>query len=224
MTSCHDFLAQGCQELGLALTSSQLTDLCRYYQELDKWSKKMNLVAQAPMAEILTSHFLDSLTLLPHLPKGDFSFMDVGTGAGFPGLILKVVCPRMELCLVEPRSKRVAFLRHIVRTLGLERVSIVAARLEPESEMVKHLGQFDLVTSRAFADMTGFLSLASLYCRPGGTLICMKGQKVNEELLAWQGDGLNDTLTLIKKKAVTLPGKPQARYLVIFRKNASSFP
>lgn len=216
---CLAFLQQGDRELGLDLTPGQRADLCRYYQELDRWSRKMNLVARAPMAEILTTHFLDSLTLLPHLPGQPFSFMDIGTGAGFPGLVLKVVCPGMALTLVEPREKRVAFLRHIIRTLGLQGVTIVAERLEAEPAMVERLGLFDLITSRAFAEMTGFLRLAAPYCRPGGLLICMKGQKVDEELLAWQADGRSDTLALVEKRPVHLPGKPLSRYLVLFRKN-----
>jgi 16S rRNA (guanine527-N7)-methyltransferase len=216
--TCVAFLEQGCQELGLKLTPQQLADLCRYYQELSKWGKKMNLVAKAGMAETLTSHFLDSLTLLPLLPENEFRMLDVGSGAGFPGLVLKVVCPRLELCIVEPRGKRVAFLRHIVRTLGLERVTVLGERLEHEPEMVQRLGRFDLVTSRAFADMTGFLSLATPYCRSGGQLICMKGPKVDEELLAWQQHEASGAVSLVEKRGVTLPGKDQFRFLVIFGK------
>ena len=106
--TCIKFLEQGSKELGLTLSPRQLHDLCLYYQELAKWSKKMNLVAKASMEETLASHFLDSLTLLPHLPENNFRLLDVGTGAGFPGLVLKIVCPKMDLFLVEPRSKRVA--------------------------------------------------------------------------------------------------------------------
>lgn len=216
--TCIAFLEQGCQELGLDLTPQQFADLCRYYQELVKWGKKMNLVAKASMEETLATHFLDSLTLLPNLPENEFRMLDVGSGAGFPGLVLKVVCPRMELCIVEPRGKRVAFLRHIIRTLGLERVIVLGERLEPEPDMVQRLGQFDLVTSRAFADMTGFLSLATPYCRSGGQLVCMKGPKVDEELLAWQHHESSGVLSLVEIRSVTLPGKDQFRFLVIFGK------
>lgn len=224
MISCDDFLAQGCRQLGLELTSEQLAHLCRYYGELDKWSKKMNLVARADREEILTSHFLDSLTLLPHLPQNDCRLLDIGSGAGFPGLVLKAVSHQLQVTLVEPRGKRVAFLRHIIRTLALTGVTVVGERLEADAAMVARLGPFDLVTSRAFADMTVFLTLAAPYCRPGGLLICMKGRKVEEELAAWQQDPLSAHLTLVDRKSVTLPGKPQHRSLVIFQKNDLQIP
>ncbi len=224
MTSCHDFLAQGCQELGLALTSSQLTDLCRYYQELDKWSKKMNLVAKGPMAEILTSHFLDSLTLLPHLPKGDFSFMDVGTGAGFPGLILKVVCPEMRLTLVEPRTKRVTFLRHIIRSLQLGG-EVVAERLkENDSGQIGQIGTQDIIASRAFADIKTFISLAEPFAKIGGHIICMKGPKADEELALWQAEKKLTRLEYVKKVIYPLGETGKIRQLLFFEKKEMCNP
>ncbi|PLX48410.1 MAG: 16S rRNA (guanine(527)-N(7))-methyltransferase RsmG [Desulfobulbaceae bacterium] len=195
MPSCDDFLARGCRAFGLDLSAAQRADLCCYYRELDKWSKKMNLVAKAPMEEILASHFLDSLSLLPHLPQHEFRLLDVGSGAGFPGLVLKTVCPAMQLTLVEPRAKRVTFLRHIIRTLQLARVTLVQERLAPDEAMVQRLGLFDVVTSRALADIKTFLSLAEPFVKAGGRIICMKGPKAAEELAAWQAAKKQPMLT-----------------------------
>lgn len=217
--TCHDFLEQGCQELGVDLGPEQLVDLCRYYQELSKWSKKMNLVAKASMEEILASHFLDSLTLLPHLPQGRFTLMDVGTGAGFPGLALKVVCPEMVLTLVEPRSKRVSFLRHIIRTLHLEDVRVVAERLEAgDSEQLADLGLFDVVTSRALANLEIFLPLVEAFCPVGGHIICMKGPKAQEEYTAWRASHPQSPLGLVATPQYTLPVTGQSRQLMLFEK------
>ncbi len=218
--TCITFLEQGCQELGLDLAPSQLADFCRYYQELAKWSKKMNLVAKAPMEEILASHFLDSLTLLPHLPEKPFSLMDVGTGAGFPGLALKIVCPQMQLSLVEPRTKRLSFLRHIIRTLGLQDVRVVGERLEAEDKaQFDRLGSFDVVTSRAVANQEVFLTLVESYCVQGGHIICMKGPKAEDEHQAWLAKHPQSSLCLVATPQYNLPETGQSRTLMIFTKN-----
>lgn len=212
-------MAQGCRDLGIDLTSAQLADLCCYYQELSKWSKKMNLVAKAGMEETLTTHFLDSLTLLPYLPKGVFSFMDVGTGAGFPGLVLKIVCPEMRLTLVEPRAKRVTFLRHIIRSLQLGGVEVVAQRLkENDPGQVNQIGGQDIITSRAFADIKTFVTLVGPFAKTGGFVICMKGPKADEELALWQAGKKVTELDYIKKIICPLAETGKIRQLLFFEK------
>lgn len=217
MTSCDHFLARGCRALGLDLNVAQRADLCRYYRELDKWSKKMNLVARAPMAEILTSHFLDSLTLLPHLPSGAFRLLDVGSGAGFPGLVLKTVCPAMQLTLVEPRAKRVSFLRHIIRTLGLADSQVVAERLrQDDPDQQEALGFFEVVTSRALASLEDFLPLAEPYCAATGQVICMKGPRAEAEYEAWLATRGRSSLEKVATGHYILPASDRGRHLLIF--------
>ena len=221
--SCVEFLQKGSSELGLDLSAEQLDSLCRYYQELAKWSKKMNLVAKASMQETLASHFIDSLTLLPHLPSSDFSMMDVGTGAGFPGLVLKVVCSHIRLTLVEPRAKRVTFLRHIIRTLDLKDVRIVAERLESEDHgQRERVGLFDVVTSRAVAQLDDFLPLAEFYCGDAGQVICMKGPKGQEEYQLWRDRYPKSEMCLIKTPSYTLPAGDKTRQLMIFTQAAQA--
>lgn len=217
--TCIEFMEQGCRDLGIDLTPAQLADLCRYYQELSKWGKKMNLVAKASMEETLTTHFLDSLTLLPHLPQGVFRFMDVGTGAGFPGLVLKVVCPEMQLTLVEPRAKRVSFLRHIIRSLGLDDVRVVVERLASDDpDQLERLGFFDFLTSRALANLESFLPLVEPYCTEGGQVICMKGPRAQEEYEVWFASQLQSLLRLVATPQYILPHTGQSRQLMIFEK------
>lgn len=217
--TCLEFLEQGCGQLGIDLSPAQLNALCRYYQELAKWSKKMNLVAKAGMKEILASHFLDSLTLQPHLAENNFRLLDIGTGAGFPGLALKVVCPQMQLTLVEPRTKRVSFLRHIIRTLDLSDVRVVAERLEADNkEQLAGLGDFDVVTSRALANLEIFLPLVEAYCAEEGQVICMKGPKAQEEHQEWLTSHPQSCLELVATLQYILPETAQSRQLMIFEK------
>ena len=129
---CNEILEDGLGRLGLALDEAKVEALCVYFAELSKWNRKMNLVAHAAAQQVLEAHFLDSLTLLPFLRATDVQkkLLDVGSGAGFPGLVLKTVLPELEVTLIEPRQKRVSFLKHIIRTLGLKGVEVLAIRLD----------------------------------------------------------------------------------------------
>ena len=168
--------------MGIALDAAAVERLFVYFTELTRWGRKINLIAKGtPDAEILEKHFLDSLTLLPLLDVSDPHLLDVGTGAGFPGLVCKAVRPDLTVTLVEPRLKRVSFLRHVIRTLNLSGVEALACRVEDDlllpSEQV-----FTHITSRAVTDIAEFLRLVSRLCGPGTTVICMKGPKWQEEL------------------------------------------
>ncbi|MEW6518502.1 MAG: 16S rRNA (guanine(527)-N(7))-methyltransferase RsmG [Thermodesulfobacteriota bacterium] len=217
--ACREILEQGCQALGITLSHQpeSIERLVCYYNELVKWNRRMNLVAQASEQEMVESHFLDSLTLLPHLGSaGRPELLDVGSGAGFPGLVLKAVWPELDLTLVEPRAKRVTFLRHMVRSLHLEQVRIVDKRLEPA--MAGQLPTFACVTSRAVASIRDFLELAAPFSPPGGMVICMKGPKAEEEISQWQRDHPASPYSLRHIVSLTLPVSRATRKLVIFCK------
>ena len=127
-------LGQGCDALEIVLDAAAVERLFVYFTELLRWSRKINLIAKGtPDAEILEKHFLDSLTLLPLLDTPDSHLLDVGTGAGFPGLVCKAARPDLTVTLLEPRLKRVSFLRHVIRTLNLTGVEALACRVMPSS-------------------------------------------------------------------------------------------
>jgi len=218
--ACREIIEQGCKELGIILRHEEsINRLFCYYTELVKWNRRMNLVSQASEQEIVESHFLDSLTLLPHLNREDNpELLDVGTGAGFPGLVLKAACPELILTLVEPRAKRVTFLRHIVRSLHLENVDIVEKRLEPG--LSGQLKPCACITSRAVANISDFLELAAPFSTTHGSVICMKGPKAEEEISQWRTDHPASPYTLEKIIPLTLPFSRAMRNLVIFRKTA----
>jgi 16S rRNA (guanine527-N7)-methyltransferase len=208
-------LAEGLAALDIAIERKGLEALARYHAELKRWSGKMNLIAKnSPDEQILESHFLDSLTLLPLLPAGAH-LLDIGTGAGFPGLVCKAAGPALRLTLVEPREKRVSFLRHIVRTLGLNDVQIVTGRIEDE-QLLPSNTPFTHITSRAVSDIAGFLTMTERFFRPGLRMICMKGPKWQEELAA-AAECLN-RLPIVREEIIErrLPLSGALRVLIVF--------
>ncbi|WP_448871541.1 16S rRNA (guanine(527)-N(7))-methyltransferase RsmG [Desulfobulbus propionicus] len=154
----RDLLLAGSRQLGLNLGERDLELLLGYLAELLKWRRKVNLIArETPEPQVIENHFLDSLTLLPLVRGAKAHLLDVGTGAGFPGLVLACVLPEVRFTLVEPRQKRVSFLRHVIRALGLTNTEVVADRIEPH--LRDWQGRFTHITSRAVAEPTLFLPL-----------------------------------------------------------------
>lgn len=153
----RSLLRAGASQLGLDLGDEAIERLLAYLAELMKWSRRINLIARdTPEAQVIENHFLDSLTLLPLLGEGAH-LLDVGTGAGFPGLALACVLPEARFTLVEPRQKRITFLRHVIRTLGLSNTTVVEDRIEPH--LAAWQGRFTHITSRAVAEPGLFLPL-----------------------------------------------------------------
>ncbi|CAG36012.1 16S rRNA (guanine(527)-N(7))-methyltransferase RsmG [Desulfotalea psychrophila] len=177
----YNELSRGCQAMGIELDRPGQERLYTYFVELKKWSQKVNLIAKGTgEAEIVENHFLDSLALLPLLPEGA-GLLDIGTGAGLPGLICKAARPDLRLFLVEPRAKRVSFLRHIVRTLQLEGVEIYCSRIEDEPELFAS-EDISYITSRAVSDISGFLAMTEGFKSPHIRRLCLKGPRWQEEL------------------------------------------
>ena len=169
----RDLLVRGAAQLGLAMDVAGVERLLVYLAELMKWSRRVNLVARdTPEAQVVETHFLDSLTLLPFLDgAGEVHLLDVGSGAGFPGLALACVRPDARFTLCEPRQKRVSFLRHVVRTLGLANVEVVADRVEAQASAWQ--GRFTHITSRAVAEPAAFLPLARPLVTPATRVLLM---------------------------------------------------
>ena len=169
----RDLLVRGAAQLGLAMDVAGVERLLVYLAELMKWSRRVNLIARdTPEAQVVETHFLDSLTLLPFLDgAGEVHLLDVGSGAGFPGLALACVRPDARFTLCEPRQKRVSFLRHVVRTLGLANVEVVADRVEAQASAWQ--GRFTHITSRAVAEPAAFLPLARPLVTPATRVLLM---------------------------------------------------
>lgn len=175
-------LEEGLKSLDISLSGEAVERLYVYFSELKKWSRRVNLIAKrASDEEILENHFLDSLTLLPLLKGEAVHLLDVGSGAGFPGLVLKAARPDIRLTMVEPRLKRISFLKHVARTLQLTGVEALAFRIEDE-ELLPSESSFTHITSRAVTEIGPFLEMVHRFSQPGLQVICMKGPKWQQEL------------------------------------------
>jgi len=211
-----DLFMQGLRRLDPAVNELQLQQLLRYRQELIEWNGRFNLTAITDPEEILFKHFLDSLSILTAFDAPQARVLDIGAGAGFPGLPLKILRPQWRVVLLEATGKKVSFLRHIIETLELRGVEAVQGRAEELAHRQAYRALFDLVTARAVASLPTLLEYAAPYCRVGGQIILPKKGELAEELA--QGKLAARQLGSILKadKAVTLPGLEDGRRLLIW--------
>lgn len=207
-------LGDGLDSLGIVLEDRAVHALYLYFTELKKWSRKVNLIAKGTGdREIIENHFVDSLTLLPLLSERDH-LLDIGTGAGFPGLVLKAALPGMMVTLVEPRRKRVSFLGHIIRRLQLDTINVVECRVEDERKLPSSLGA-TLITSRAVTEIDDFLKMCARFAQPGVKVVCMKGPRWKEEL-AGAERGEASSFRYCDQRQFRLPDSGAERALVVF--------
>lgn len=165
--------------LHLKLTSRQKEQFQEYISLLQKWNEKMNLTAIVEEGEILEKHFLDSLFSSAYFNYQDQSLLDVGSGAGFPGIPLKIMFPDLCITLLEPTTKRVTFLQEVISKLQLKGIVVVNERAEDYAKKAR--SYYDIVTARAVAHLPLLMELSSPLMRIGGTFIALKGVKGNEE-------------------------------------------
>lgn len=218
-----ELFRRGLAGLGLELAEPAIEQLSTYLAELQKWNRRINLVAQAPPETLIEIHFLDSLTLLP-LVQGcpEPGLLDVGSGAGFPGLVLKIACPELPVLLVEPRRKRAGFMRQVIRTLKLKGVTVLESRLERDNPALTGFrNAMPIITSRAFASVHLFLELAAPFCAPAGRVICMKGRKAVAEIAEWQQHSPASPFRLTETIETVLPFSKVPRKLLLFTKRPS---
>ena len=177
------FIAQ-CAAHGLVLNDQQIAQFERYYQLLVEWNEKMNLTAITQREEVYLKHFYDCLMVLWNMPLEEYALQlcDVGAGAGFPSIPLKIAHPELQVTIVDSLQKRLTFIEHLAEELGLEGVSCVHGRAEDVGQDPAYRGQFDIVTARAVAS----LNVLAEYCLPlvkiGGQFLALKAQKSDQEL------------------------------------------
>jgi 16S rRNA (guanine527-N7)-methyltransferase len=203
-----ELLKTGILELGFTISKEQLNAFITYLSELKRWNKAYNLTGLKKDEDIIIKHFLDSLLYLKAIPDGKIKIADVGSGAGFPGIPIKIIRPEIEMFLIEPSRKKSAFLRHIIRQLGLENISVIEKSIE-EIKLNHELSfQVDIALTRALFSIRDFIKKATPIVKESGKLILNKGPKVQEEL---------KLLKNIKYEIVTLelPMSDIKRHIVI---------
>jgi 16S rRNA (guanine527-N7)-methyltransferase len=175
-------LDKNARQLNIELNEQQLAQFDVYKNELLQWNAKTNLISENSSREIITRHFLDSLTALQFIEKPDARMIDVGSGAGFPGITLKLALPNLEIYLLEANRKKVSFLKHIIRLLNLSPAVVLHDRVEHIIKTHSWKEKFDIVISRATFKLSELLPLSEYFLIHGGKLIALKGSNVDEEI------------------------------------------
>jgi 16S rRNA (guanine527-N7)-methyltransferase len=202
----NEQLASGLEQMGLALNVEQQGRLLDYIALLQKWNKVYNLTAVREPENMLYQHLLDSLAVLPHVGTG--RLLDVGSGAGLPGIPLAIVKPELQITLLDSNHKKTTFLRQACIELGLSNVTVECVRVDTFTPQQF----FDAVISRAFSDLSEFVRLSVRLCRSGGKLLAMKGVYPHDELAQLPAE-----FQQVEVVALNVPGLEAQRHLVIIR-------
>jgi 16S rRNA (guanine527-N7)-methyltransferase len=173
-----ELLKKGLEELSLPPFEEYLISFKTYLLELKKWNRIHNLTGIKEDADIITKHFLDSLLYMKGMPQGALKVADIGSGAGFPGIPIKIICPEIEMYLIESSVKKSLFLRHIINLLKIKNIAVIEERVEH----IKESFIVDIAMTRALFTIDDFIKKASHIIKDGGMLIHSKGPKVREEL------------------------------------------
>ena len=195
--------------------------LRRYHDFLLKWQHRLNLVGKDTLADVWTRHFLDSLQLRPLLPAKPTAILDVGSGAGFPGLPLQIVFPHWQITLLEATGKKVRFLEAVISELGLQ-ARAVQGRAEELAHDQQHRAHYDIVTARAVAALPTLLEYCLPFCQPGGLVIAPKKGEISEEVEQGKRAAAKLGGRFVEARPFSLPGLEDQRALITFQATRST--
>lgn len=219
-------LEEGCQRLGISLDEEKKQQFIKFYELLTEWNKVMNLTGITEFEEVLQKHFIDSLAIQKVTDMGETdTVIDVGTGAGFPGIPLKIAFPHLKITLLDSLQKRIRFLDEVVQTLNLRGVTTIHGRAEEYARRKEHREKYQICVSRAVANLSSLAEYCLPFVKKGGYFISYKSGNIEEELSRSEnavkilggeientvyfqlpGSDIERSFVLIKKKKNT-PGK-----------------
>ena len=209
----NELFVKECDKLGIVLDDDKLKKLEDYYTLLVSWNEKMNLTAITEKEAVYLKHFYDSLLLFRDVDLNDnISICDVGSGAGFPGIVLKIVFPNIKITLVDSLNKRITFLNEVIEKLGLKDIEAIHARMEDYSIMNEE--KFDVITARAVASIPFLIEISVRSLKVGGIFALMRGKIEEKSDRAYKKLGLS----LVKNDEYKLPIENSDRCIIVLKK------
>lgn len=219
MHNIHDILAGAAGEMGISLTAQALDRFTAYSRELSFWNEKMSLVSLKSPHDV-TKHLIDSLSPARFIEDGN-RLLDIGTGAGLPGIPLTIARGPLHVTLIDASRKKSSFLKSVIRTLDLRSASVVTGRAESLADNPHYRGAFDIVISRATFKIAQLLTVGEPFLAPEGTLIAMKGNHPDEELARATDSLIQTGLALTGFHKIVLPVTGEERTLLCFSRASS---
>ncbi|HHV58885.1 MAG TPA: 16S rRNA (guanine(527)-N(7))-methyltransferase RsmG [Clostridiaceae bacterium] len=227
VTGLKELLLKGAAEFNVSITDDMAEKFFSYMSLLKDWNERVNLTSIIEDKEIIIKHFIDSLSIVPYLESKGTTLADLGTGAGFPGLPVKIVRRDVDVTLMDSLLKRLSFLEEVISTLELENIRTVHGRAEDLGQNPDFREKFDVVTARAVAEMPVLLEYCLPLVKTGGIFIAMKGSQVEEEL-----DGSKKALStlggeIVKVDKINLPDLGHERNIILikkFRQTPTGYP
>ena len=205
------------REINIVFTEEQLQKFYQYMNLLIEWNEKINLTAIVEPKEIILKHFIDSLTIIKYIEPNK-SVIDIGTGAGFPGIPVKIMREDLDITLLDSLNKRIYFLNEVIQKLELKNITAVHARIEEYAKNKKYRESFDVATSRAVANLTTLSEYMLPMVALKGMAICMKGSEISEEISKSKNSIKLLGGKIDKIEEFTLPKSDNKRNLILIKK------
>ncbi len=211
-----DSLYDYAHKYNVTLTDVHVEYFSSFLDFLEEWGSRMNLVGTSDRERILTELILDSIIPVPYLP-GAGNMVDLGSGAGFPGLMIKIMKPDINIRLIESNRKKISFLKYVIRTLQLKNITTVNERIETVADFLKD-EEINFITSRAMTDLNNLIKLSVPFLKPGGTLIGFLGGEWKSQLKRNESFITENQLMIDNSVIYKLPKKPKERAIVFLKK------